>query len=343
MNSEDSWVILQKQALLSEIIGTIFDPKVFSQHRKLLSSSTGVVPLLKLKREFPDYNFTMIAKFLTHLEFCFKVDDHETLELLKDDIVLDKNMPQSLSEEYYFFPALVSIENPLQVWEQNDVMICQCAWFYRCVQHDQFLTTQFLHVLILRLAFSFALKLDLGDSHEDSLALRRRCSVWKRGIGWLNRVPIETVVEVGLLKQSVIVMMRCPKVEEAKCAQLHSKDIQKVLEAKYEHCKAVEMSESFIHPTDIKYPFFHNAEDLKSYSLTEVARATIKEADNVLDCRGRNPLPMKDLLLLDPNTGTSKELLSELFTDKHSLDEQVRGQVLEKLLQGEAVHKFHSA
>ena len=293
VSSEDSWIILQKQVLLGEINGAIFAPKHFTQHKKDLSSSTGVVPLFKLKSEFPDYNPTMIAKFLTHLEFCFKIDDQETLELLKDEVV-HENMSQSLSEEYYFFPALVSIENPLQVWEQDDVMICQCAWFYRCVQHDQFLTTQFLHVLILRLAFSFALKLDPGDSQEDSLVLRRRCSVWKHGIGWLNRVPIETVVEVGLLKQSVIIMMRCPKVEEAKCAQLRSEVIQKVLEAKDEHCKAVEMSESFIHPSDVKYPFFHNAEDLKYFSLTEVARATIKEADNVLDCRGRNPFPMKD-------------------------------------------------
>ena len=124
VKSEDSWVILQKQALLRE---TIFAPKDFSQHRKHLSSSTGVVPLLKLKSEFPDYNSTMIAKFLTHLEFCFKVDDHETLELLKDDNVLDKNIPQSLSEEFYFFPALVSIKNPLQVWEQDGVRFVNVA------------------------------------------------------------------------------------------------------------------------------------------------------------------------------------------------------------------------
>ena len=103
------------------------------------------------------------------------------------------------------------------------------------------------------------------------------------------------------------------------------------------------MSESFIHPSDVKYPFFHNAEDLKCYSLTEVARATIKEADNVLDCRGRNLFPVKDLLLFDPQTTTNRELLSELFSEKHSLDEQVHGQVLEKLLQGEVVNKFLSA
>ena len=337
VGNEDSWVILQKQALLGEINGVIFAPKEFSQHKKNLSTSTGVVPLLQLKHEFADYNPEMIAKFLTHLEFCFKVDDHEILELLKDEDVHDKSISQNPSEEYYFFPALVSVENPLQVWEQDDVMICQCGWLYRCSRHDQFLTTQFLHVLILRLTFSFALQLHPGDLLEGSLVLRRRCSVWKRGIGWLNRVPIETVVEVGLLNQSVIVMMRCPKGEEAKCAQLHSEIIQKVIGTKSELCDAVRMSELFIHPMDIKYPFIDNAEDLKYYSLTEIGSAIVKEADNVLDHTGRNPFPMKDLLLFDPQTAMGRELLSELFSEKHSLNEQVRGHVLEKLLEGRAV------
>ena len=76
VSSEDCWVILQKQALLGEINETIFAPKDFSQHKKSLSSSIGVVPLLKLQSEFPDYNPTTIAKFLTHLELCYKIDNH---------------------------------------------------------------------------------------------------------------------------------------------------------------------------------------------------------------------------------------------------------------------------
>ena len=151
----------------------------------------------------------------------------------------------------------------------------------------------------------------------------------------MNRVPVEIVVEVGLLNQSVTVLMRCPEGEEDRCTQLHLKVIQKVLEAKDEHCKAVKMSESFIHPADIKYPFIDNAEGLRYYSLTEIARATVEEAANVLDYRGRNPLPVKDLLLFDPHTTTSRELLCELFNEKHTLDDQVRGQVMEKLLGGE--------
>ena len=327
------WIMLQKQALLGEINGVIFAPKSFIQHKDL-SWSTGVVPFSKLKNEFPDYNSNMVTEFLTHLEFCFKIEDHQTLALLKEEAAYMEDTSTDVSEEYYFFPALVSVDNPLHVWEENDKACCKCGWFYECIQPDQFLTTQFLHVLILRLAFTFALQLDPGDCRDDLLAVCRKCSVWKHGIAWVNRVRIETVVEVGLQYQSVIVMMRCPKGKEARCAQLRSEVIQNVLEAKDEHCKAVKMSESFINPTDIRYPFTDNMEDIKFYSLTEIARGIVckGEETNALDRSGRNPIPVQDLLLFDPNTtDTSTGLLRELFSRKHSMKETVRSELLETL------------
>ena len=322
---ENWWIILQKQALLGKINGTIFAPKSFSQHKDL-SWSTGVVPFFKLKNEFPDYNPIMVSGFLTHLEFCFKIEDNETLALLKDKTSGMEDNYRDVSEEYYFFPALVSVENPLDVWEQNDDMCCKSGWFYQCIKHDQFLSTQFLHVLILRLAFNFALNLDPGDCREESLTVRRKCSVWKHGIGWRNLVQIETVVEVGLQHQSVIVLIRCPKGKKAECVQLRSEVIQKVLEVKDEHCKAVKMSESFIHPTDVRYPF---TDKFKDYSLTGIARVIIEGTTHALDRTLKNPIPFQDLLLLD--TCTSIELLIEIFSKKHSMDEEIRSQVLETL------------
>ena len=335
----DWWIILQKQALLGEINGVIFASKYFRQYKDL-SWSTGVVPFSKLKNEFPDYNPNMVTGFFTHLEFCFKIEDPKTLSLLKDEAANVEDTSPDVSEEYYFFPALVSVENPLHVWEENDAMCCKCGWFYQCIRPDQFLTTQFLHVLILRLAFTFALQLDTEDCREDSLSLRRKCSVWKHGIAWVNRVPIEIVVEVGLQYQSVIVMMRCRKGKEAKCAQLRSEIIQKVLEAKDEHCKAVKMSELLINPTDVRYPFTDNVEDVKFYSLTEIARVTVTREENSLDQRGKNPMPVQDLLLFDPHTTDtgSPGLLRELFSEKHSMDETVRIQVLETLNSESEVH-----
>ena len=324
----DWWIIIQKQALISVIIGVLFAPKYFRQY-KILSWNTGVVPFSKLKTEFPDYNPEMIAKFLIHLEFCFKIKDHEMLGLLKDEAANLEDTPADVSDEYYFFPALVSVENPLHVWEENDDMCIKCGWFYQCIQEDQFLTTQFLHVLILRLAFTFALKLQPGDFHQSSISFCRRCPVWKHGIAWLTRAPIETVVEVGLQHQSVTVLMRCPKGEEDKCVQLRSKVIKKVLEAKDEYCKAVKMSESFVHPKDVKYPFTDNIEDIKLYNLTEIAMVTISKEGNALDRENQNPIPVQDLLLFNPyNFGTNAELLRELFSEKHSIDVTVRRQVL---------------
>ena len=322
----DWWIILQKQALLGEMNGMIFAPKSFRQHKDL-SWSTGVVPFSELKKEFSDYNPKMVSEFLVHLEFCFKIEDHETLALLKDEA---EDTSPDVSEEYYFFPALVSVENPLHVWEQDGAMVCKCGWYYQCIRHDQFLATHFLHVLILRLAFTFALKLDPGDCREGSLAIRRKCSVWKHGIAWLNGASIETVVEVGLQYQSVIVMMHCPTGKEAKCVELRSEVIQKVLQVKDEHCKAVKMSESFIHPTDVNYPFTQDDfDDVKFYSFTGIARTIIKGEENALDQRGRHPIPVQDLLLFDPDTNT--ELLTELFSEKHSMDETVRSQALKAL------------
>ena len=318
----DWWIILQKQALLGEINGAIFAPKDFSEHKDL-SWSTGIVPFSKLKTEFSDYNPNMVTEFLIHLEFCFIIKDPKTLSLLKDKA---EDTSSDVSEDYYFFPALISVKNPFDVWEQNDDMCCKCGWLYKCIQPDQFLTTQFLHVLILHLAFTFALKLDPGDCHQDSLALRRKCSVWKHGIGWRNLVQIETVVEVGLQCQSVIVMMRCPKGKEAECVQLRSEVIQRVLETKDEHCKAVKMSESFVHPNDIMYPLTGK---FKDYSLTGIARVIIEGTTDVLDRTLKNPILLKDLLLFD--TYTSTGLLRELFSKKHSMDEEVRSQVLEAL------------
>ena len=91
----------------------------------------------------------MIAGFLTHLEFCFKIDDPKTIKRIEDESLEDID-ESSLdpSDEYYFFPALVSVDNPHQVWQPDDSMVYQCGWYYRC-HPDQFLTTRFLHVLIL--------------------------------------------------------------------------------------------------------------------------------------------------------------------------------------------------
>ena len=310
---EDSWIIFQKQALLTEISGTLFAPENFRQHRDF-ARSTGVVPFSRIKREFPQHDANMVVGFLTDLEFCFKIDDPQTLQRIEDEAILPEATLDP-SDEYYFFPALVSVENPLQVWQPDDTMTYQCGWYYECSQ-NQFLTTRFLHVLILRLAFLHALALNSNHLLQHSPVICRRCSVWKHGIGWL-RDGIETAVEVGLQCQYVTVMMQCRKEKEIKCAQLRASIICEVVKAKEEFCPAVKLFESIIHPSCISYPFI-SRENISIHNITDIARAITDKETDIVDQRGLNMIALSTLLAFEPYLYVSPELLNELFAVDNS-------------------------
>ena len=84
-NKEDfeaGWVVINKQAVLSEIDGTIFAPEYFKQHHDI-ATSTGVVPKSKIVGVFAEmYNIDMILCVLTAFEFCQKIKDSFTLSLI---------------------------------------------------------------------------------------------------------------------------------------------------------------------------------------------------------------------------------------------------------------------
>jgi len=92
----------------------------------------------------------MVAGFLTHPEFCFKVEDLETLQLIERETKQNDTLQftdksgttnqQQISESstalqsqevYYFFPALVNTENPPEIWNQvEEERFTSLAGFY---------------------------------------------------------------------------------------------------------------------------------------------------------------------------------------------------------------------
>ena len=64
---EHSWVILNKEEILTSVNGTIFAPLEFMEH-KMLASSTGVVPYSKLVIHFPNFNPNMLTGFLNEVK-----------------------------------------------------------------------------------------------------------------------------------------------------------------------------------------------------------------------------------------------------------------------------------
>ena len=315
-NIEDSWVILDQEVLLSDINGTIFAPEIFKEYHDI-SSSTGVVPFSKIKEVFPSHNPEMIISFMSHLEFCQQIAESEASLISEDRL----GGSRQLSETFYFFPALVSKDRPKQscklfIKETH----YKCGWSLQCIRPDQFLSSRFLHVLLLRLAFSFALGPETSEEDEASPVLQRRCNVWKAGIHWQNRDGVETIVEVVEQNTVVIVQMGCLKRREVACVGLRSEVIRTILDAKERFCGAVRLRESLIHPAELSSYSLNSPKLLPSFTITELA-TTIAEGKEVVTRKQgqcQQMLEINELLYFEPYACFNPALLEELFDEENA-------------------------
>ena len=307
---ENSWVIINRTALLAEVNGTIFAPEGFKQHIKL-ASSTGVVPLSKITEHFPKHDRTMLLGFLSHLEFCHEISDSEILALISQDQASAASEATAVQgERYFFFPGLVTLEVPSTVWEPQPQFAYHCGWNLQFCVLGQFFYPRFVQVLLLRLAFSFAFS---KLPSTDVPSLQRKCAIWKNGIYWGDRNGTETLVEIAE-QNRVVVLMRCPEVK-SECLQLRSLLIQKVLAAAREFCSKVSTVESFINPSDTtQYPLKPTSQ-LALYNMTEVASAVATGASSVVHDSGR-PVSLDSLLSFEPYADLGEANLRELFSEE---------------------------
>ena len=312
-----SWVILNKEALLGDINGTVFAPVGFQQYKDLASScSTGVVPFSAISSHFTKHDPNMIVSFLSHLEFCHLIADKEVLNLIEGRPAYSTTSSAS-SEPYFLFPHLVNVECPQHIWRVDDNFEYKCSWLLWCSEDHHFFTPRFLQVILLRLAFSFALDIPI-KKHRNHPAIQRRCSIWKNGISWLNEDGIEVVVEMTEQNQVIAVMMRCDEVSETRieCIHLRSSLVQKILRTKEEFCSEVSTIEAFINPDELQYPL-RPPQDLTLFSLNDVARSVINKKRNVTCSDGICLMKLEKLLLFEPYADLGREILKELFDEEN--------------------------
>ena len=319
-----SWVILNKEKLLGTVNGTVFAPHSFEQHRSL-ASNTGVVPFHKITTQFSEHDPNMIVEFLSYMEFCQEIHDQEVLDILTSD---DRSTrPWSSLERYFFFPSLVSIETPNGVWQNDSRYGYQWGWILHCTETDQFFTPYFLQVLILRLTFSFALKPSNYPTDDEMPAIKRVCSVWKKGICWTCTGGVEAIVELLEQNQVVAVMVRSYRkaVNEIKCIHLRSQIMKKVFQAKESFCPNVSTAESFIHPKDLQYPLPRITET-SLFALPTVARAIVESEPCAVSDNGEM-LDIEELISFDPYSDVDESILETLF-DQQNREKQVTDEFL---------------
>ena len=328
-----SWIVLKKEMLLSELNGSIFAPKEFKSVHKDLSS-TGVVALSEVKQNFPRYDHQMLMSFMKLLDFCHQIDESEISLIIGERPQTEQsecsvtsavhiNESEIIKEVYYFFPALVSTERPISNCQTILDKCYKFGWCLLCKRN--MLTSRFLHVLLLRLAFRYALPNTSPPSEDTTLRVeRRQCNVWKNGIHWQNDDGVETIVEVVEQNTAVILLMGCLEGSEIKYLQLRSAIIECILSTKKQYSEAVDSEECFLHPKELtQYPL-NNVKDLYNFPFHTLSNAIVKRKNALTNKIGRRQemITIDELFHFEPYTCLSEELIS-LLIENSDTDEEV--------------------
>ena len=294
---EESWIIVDQAALLSRVNGTLFAGQDFRTYREL-ATSTGVVPLSKITLEFKDLDSSMITQYLTHLHFCTELNQ-ETLKLFQPSTSF------SPTERYFLFPSLVRELVPADVWAPEEKYIQHSGWEIECSNPEQFFTPRFLHFLLLRIAFRFALS---HTPDTDHLAIHRSCSIWKNGISWESDDLVSGLVEVSNHSRKVTILVRCQEKSKKNLLPLLSSVMREVLETKEEVCHNVTITD-YILPPEIAISFPINAAK-SAVAGSRLIDAIVLIKPGVLNVSNK-PVEMTDLLLNDTYTMLDQNILNK--------------------------------
>ena len=285
---QSSWVVVEKEALLREVNGTLFAPDNFKQYRQV-ASNTGIVPIAILEELFPQYSLDMLVGCLESMEFCHPVDP-STLQAT--NLKATSSSPPS-GANYLFFPSLVKEHRPC------DLPSPRLGWCLGCSNPHQFFSNRFLHILLLRLAFTFPLASKKRSLSPSLRGLERQCKVWRNGISWKSVSGVSTIVEIVDLNRWVIVLVS-EKTREA--AETCSSVIRMILDLQHQLCSAVVTTcECLISPSLLdRYPFDALPEtDL--FDLPTVARSMLLQHKLLLDRNeGTNEFSTDEALSCEP-------------------------------------------
>ena len=258
---QSSWVVVEKEALLREVHGTLFAPEHFKQYRQV-ASNTGIVPIATLEELFPQYSSEMLVGCLESMEFCHPVD---LSRFQATNLKATLSFPLT-GANYRFFPSLVKEHRP------SDLRSPMFGWCLGCSDPHQFFSNRFLHVLLLRLAFVFPLPSKHLSPSSSLCGLERQCKVWQNGICWKSGSGVSTIVEIVDRNRWVIVLLS-EKTREV--AQTCSSVIRMILDLQHQLCSAVTTCECLISPSLLdRYPF-DALPDTDLFDLTTVAKAML--------------------------------------------------------------------
>ena len=205
-----SWLILDLQAILQEVYGTLFSG---SQGKV---NQFGLLHCSQLAELFPELDPTMIQEVLISLEFCIQVDS----SLMREELL--KLIARDEGDRWLYFPALVSAR-PLEVFPNVPDPHCLqwVCWQLRTAE-KHLISAYLLQTIILRLAANHVF------THELSSGVRQHCcSVWVNGLSWRSINGVDIAVQIS--NSSVVQVVGCSKTRPEKLHQYMSTVVRDVI------------------------------------------------------------------------------------------------------------------
>ena len=261
---QSSWLVVEKDNLLREVNGTLFAPDNFKQYYQV-ASNTGIVPIATLEELFPQYSSEMLVGCLESMEFCHPVDPSALQGTNLESNKATSSSPPS-GAIYLFFPSLVKEYRP------GDLPSPRFGWCLGCDDPHQFFSNRFLHVLLLRLAFTFPLASKHLPLSSSLRGLERQCKVWQNGIIWKSGSGVSTIVEIVDRNRWVIVLVS-EKSREA--AETCSSVIRMILDLQQQLCSVVSTCECLISPSLLDCYPFDALPDTDLFDLPKVAESML--------------------------------------------------------------------
>ena len=312
---QSSWIVVKTEALLNEINGTLFAPRQFKEHRDILASNTGIVSTSSLLSVFPHHNTDMLVGFLQSLNFCRPVEP---------SVLENTNLHTTHSHstaDLLFFPGLIQSERPGSLVHQLGAL--KFGWCLKCMDPHEFLSSRFLHVLLLSVAYKFPLA---------SQGLNRMCRVWRNGIFWRNYDDITTVIELHDNNRCVLVAMSCDDTSPVEHAELRSSLIGLVRHLQQQYCPHLNVHE-FLISSDLiqRYPL-DNLPDSDLFDIHHVAQCVLLRKSVVpsyTDSSGRLPLTS---LPFEPYHQLSSSSVCQLL-NPNMADQPAPGSLLQEVRQ----------
>ena len=224
-----SWLILDLQAILHDVYGTLFS----GTQEKV--NQFGLLHCSQLTELFPKLEPAMIQAVLVSLEFCIQVDS----SLLREELL--KLIPKDKGDNWLYFPALVSAQ-PLEVFphDPHPQHLQWACWQLRTADKHS-ISARLLQTIILRLAANHMFTHKLTPTVEEHC-----CSVWVNGLSWRSTKGVDVAVQIS--DSSVVQVVGRSKAGPEKLYQYMSTIVSNVIKTTAQLSPKLEATSYIVHP-----------------------------------------------------------------------------------------------